>query len=51
MFFFTPDKSETFEKQVFRMNFEAETKKVSFLTNETNNILQKGDCFEPIISM
>jgi len=51
IFVFMPDKAEDFEKQLFKINFEIGKKEVSFLTNENNNILQKGDCFESIKGM
>lgn len=51
VFTFTPEKSEKFKNQLFKITYKSKTKKVDFLTDENNNKLQTGECLEPMVKM
>ena len=51
VFTFTPEKSEKFKTQLFKITYKSKTKKVDFLTDENNNKLQTGECLEPMVKM
>jgi len=51
VFIFTPEKSEKFKTQLFKITYKSKTKKVDFLTDEDNNKLQTGECLQPMVKM
>lgn len=51
VFIFTPEKSEKFKTQLFKITYKSKTKKVDFLTDENNNKLQTGECLQPMVKM
>lgn len=51
IFTFTPDKSEKFKTQLFKITYKPKSKYVDFLTDENNNKLQTGECLQPMVSM
>jgi len=51
VFTFTPEKSEKFKTQLFKITYKSKTKKVDFLTDENNNTLKTGGCLEPMVKM
>ena len=51
VFTFTPEKSEKFKTQLFKITYKSKTKKVDFLTDENNNKLQTGECLQPMVKM
>ncbi len=51
IFTFTPDNSEKFKTQLFKITYKPKSKQVDFLTDENNNKLQTGECLQPMVSM
>lgn len=48
---FTPNKPDKFKTETFKITFEGKTKKIKQLTNDKNQMFEKGACLEPILSM
>lgn len=48
---FTPDKVDKFKTETFKITFEGKTKKVKQLTNDKNQVFEKGACLEPMPMM
>lgn len=46
---FIPTKLDKFKTETFKISFEGKSKKVKHLTNNKNEVFEKGACLEPIL--
>ena len=48
---FAPDKSDKYEKRIFKLVNKPKSKTLDYMKDENNNILNEGSCAEPMVSL
>ena len=48
---FAPDKSDKYEKRIFKLVNKPKSKTLDYMKDENNNILKEGSCTEPMVSL